>query len=279
VSEPTVPRHYGIDGLADAIFDGLSAAGASPHRPSIEDLAPVDHFHTRGRTATLELLALSDIGPDTRVLDIGGGIGGSARLLADVTGCRVTVLDLTEEYVRIGRELTRRVGLSERVTFVHGDALRAPFDKGAFDVVWTQHASMNVADKSALYREVRRLLRPRGRLAMHEILAGPIQPIRFPVPWARNPAISHLLSPDLLRQLLAALGFQPLAWQDQSQESLAFFRRRLDTATSADVPPPLGLHLLLGGEYLAMFANQVANLEEERTRVVMAVWECGRASG
>jgi SAM-dependent methyltransferase len=279
VSEPAVTRHYGIGGLADAILDGLTAAGGSPQRPSIEELAPVDHFHTRGRAATLELLALSDIGRGTRVLDLGGGIGGSARLLADVTGCRVTVLDITEEYVRTGRELTRRVGLSDRVTFVHGDALRAPFDKGAFDVVWTQHASMNVADKSALYREVRRLLRPGGRLAMHEILAGAVQPIRFPVPWARTPAISHLLSPALLRDLLSALGFEPLAWQDQSEDSLAFFRRRLATATDAHAPQRLGLHLLLGGDHLAMFANQVANLEEDRTRVVMAVWESAGGSG
>jgi ubiquinone/menaquinone biosynthesis C-methylase UbiE len=156
VNERPVTRHYDRDGLAEAILAGLRAAGASPQAPSIEDLAPVDHFHTRGRDATLELLALGEVGPRTRVLDVGGGIGGAARLLASVAGCRVTVLELTEEYVRTGRELTRRVGLADRVSFVHGDALRAPFDSGAFDVVWTQHASMNVADKPAFYREVRR---------------------------------------------------------------------------------------------------------------------------
>jgi ubiquinone/menaquinone biosynthesis C-methylase UbiE len=279
VSRPPVTRHYDRESLAEAILEALGAAGASPHAPSIEDLAPVDHFHTRGREATLELLALSAVGLDARVLDVGGGIGGSARLLASTAGCRVTVLDLTEEYVRTGRELTRRVGLSDRVAFVHGDALRAPFDSGAFDVVWTQHATMNVADKPAFYREVRRLLRPGGRLAMHEILAGPVQPIRFPVPWASDPAISHLLSPEHLRQLLAALGFSALAWQDQSAESLEFNRRRLVAARSAPTPPPVGLHLLLGPDYLAMFANQVANLEEERTRVVMGVWERGQVPG
>ena len=276
MSRPPITRHYNRDGLVEVILDGLSAIGASRETPSIEDLAPVDHFHTRGRDATLELLALSDVGPDARVLDVGGGIGGAARLLASAADCRVTVLDLTEEYVRTGRELTRRVGLSERVAFVHGDALRAPFDSGAFDVVWTQHATMNVADKPAFYREVRRLLRPGGRLAMHEILAGPVQPIRFPVPWASDPAISHLLSPERLRELLGALGFRALAWQDQSAESLEFNRRRLAAAMSAPAPPALGLHLLLGPGYRAMFANQVANLEDERTRVVMAVWDYGR---
>ncbi len=276
MSRPPVARHYNRDGLVEAILDGLSAAGASRETPSIEDLAPVDHFHTRGRDATLELLALSGAGPGARVLDVGGGIGGSARLLASAADCRVTVLDVTEEYVRTGRELTRRVGLSERVAFVHGDALRAPFASGAFDVVWTQHATMNVADKPAFYREMGRLLRPGGRLAMHEILAGPVQPIRFPVPWARDPAISHLLSPERLRELLAALGFSALAWEDQSAESLEFNRRRLAAARAAPDPPALGLQLLLGSAYRAMIANQVANLEDERTRVIMAVWEYGR---
>jgi SAM-dependent methyltransferase len=273
MSRPSVSRHYERDGLIDAILDGLAEAGASQVAPSIEDLAPVDHFHSRGRDATLELLALSDVGPDARVLDVGGGIGGAARALASTADCRVTVLELIEEYVRTGRELTRRVGLSDRVSFVHGDALSAPFDDGVFDVVWTQHASMNIADKPAFYREVRRLLRPGGRLAMHEILAGPVQPIRFPVPWATEPGISHLLSPEGLRSLLGGLGFRAVAWQDQSMESLEFNRRRLAATERASQPPPLGVHLLLGDEYRAMFANQVTNLDEQRVCIVMAVWE------
>lgn len=272
MSDRSVDEHYARGRLEETILDALRAVGASPEAPRVEDLAPVDHFHTGGRQSTLDLLELCGLTGGARVLDVGGGIGGAARLLATEVGCRVTVLDLTDEYVRVGRELTRRVGLSELIAFVKGDALAAPFADEEFDVVWTQHASMNIADKPALYREMRRVLRPGGRLAMHEVLAGPVQPIRFPVPWARGPALSHLLAPERLRDLLERLGFAAVAWEDRSGTSLEFNRRRLAATQSAPTPPALGVHLLLGADYRPMFANQVANLEEDRIRVVMGVW-------
>lgn len=271
MTRPRIDAHYGRSGLLQAILDGLDASGSAAEQPTSEALGAVDHFHSRGREATIELMQRSGVRSGSIVLDVGGGIGGAARLLARDAGCRVVVLDLTEEYVRVGRELTRRVGLHGRVSFVHGDALSAPFEDEAFDVVWTQHSSMNVVDKPRLYRELRRLLKPGGLLAMHEILAGPNQPIRFPVPWARDGEASHLITSDRLAALLEAVGFRVLVWEDQFEESLAFFRRRL--AAAAGAPPPLGLHLLLGPDYRAMFANQVTNLEARRIEIVMAVLE------
>jgi SAM-dependent methyltransferase len=273
MSSADVDRHYGRADLLDSILDGLRAAGISPEAPSVDDLAPVDHFHTRGREATLELLRLGGLRAGDAVLDLGGGLGGSARLLAREVGCHVTVLDLTEDYVRVGRELTRRTGLDDRVTFVRADALGTPFADASFEVVWTQHSSMNIPDKAALYGEVRRLLRPGGRLLLHEIVAGPVQPIHSPVPWAREPAVSHLRPPEEVRALLAGLGLREHAWDDQSAISLDFFRGRLAAVTAAAGPPPLGLHLLLGADFAAMFANQIRNLEESRIRIVMAAWE------
>jgi SAM-dependent methyltransferase len=139
---------------------------------SAVDLAACDHFHLRGRDATLELLRLSGLRAGERVLDVGGGIGGPARTLAE-EGCSVTVLDLTEEFCRTGAALTERVGLADRVTFRHASALAMPFEKGAFDAVWTQHSSMNVEDESSCTPRSRAWCHPRGLLAMHEIMAGP----------------------------------------------------------------------------------------------------------
>jgi SAM-dependent methyltransferase len=261
--------HYGRPDLLRGILEGLRAAGKDPETLAPDDLAPVDEFHTRGRQATLELAELAAIERDERVLDVGGGLGGPARALARAFGCDVTVLELTEEYCHVGEDLTRRVGLTDRVRFRHGDALAMPFDAGAFDVVWTQHSSMNVEDKERLYREAHRVLRPAGRLALYEIMAGPRSPIHFPVPWARDPGASFLREPEAIRALLGAVGFEELAWADLSAPSLAWFRERVSRAVSA--PPPLGLHLLLGEDFGAMFVNQVRNLEEERIRVIQAV--------
>ncbi len=271
-ADAAVSEHYGRPGLGSAILAALRIAGKNPDALTLDDLAPVDHFHTRGKESTVELIRLAQIERGARVVDVGGGIGGAARLMARDADCRVAVVELTEEFCQVGEDLTRRVGLADRITFHHGSALAMPFPDGAFDVAWTQHSSMNIPDKHALYREIRRVVRPGGRLAMHEIMAGPTQPVHFPVPWARDPAISHLRAPDAIHQLLREVGFRELVWQDQSATSLEWFRRRA-AATAASGPALVGLHLLLGPEFGRMFANQVRNLEDDRVRVMMGVWE------
>jgi SAM-dependent methyltransferase len=266
-----IATQYTRSGLGEAIVQALRASGKDPDAMTPGDLAPVDHFHTRGREATLELIRRAAIRRGARVLDVGGGLGGAARLLAAEHACRVTVLDLTAEYCRVGADLTRRVGLEARVDFRHGDALAMPFPAGAFEVVWTQHSSMNVPDKTALYREIRRVLAPGGTLALHEIMAGAHQPPHFPVPWAREAAISHLQPPEAVRDLLRGLGFRERDWEDQSAPTLAWLRER----QAAGAPGSLGMHLLLGADVPAMLGTLARNLVEDRVRVVMAVWERG----
>jgi SAM-dependent methyltransferase len=267
-----VDQHYGRSGLASAIDEALRRAGKEREALSPLDLAPLDHFHSRGREATLELARLAEPGPDTRVLDVGGGLGGPARTLAREIGCRVTVLDLTEEFCRIGRDLTRRTRLEERVSFEHGNALAMPFPDAAFDLAWTQHSSMNVAEKERLYGEVHRVLAPKGRLAMHEIMAGPGGPPHFPVPWARDPAISFLRPPAEVRALLARLGFRELAWRDETELTLRWMHER-KAAQPSGPPPPLGLHLLFGADTPMILGNFERSLVEGRVAVVKCLWE------
>src|SRR5688572_25709446 len=149
----SVNEHYGLQDLGTALIEALRAEGKDPDNLSHQDLAMADHFHSRGKEATLELARMADLKPGQSVLDIGGGIGGPARVLAAEFGCVVTVLDLTEEYCRVGEMLTERTGLSDKVTFKVGNALDMPFPDASFDVAWTQHSSMNIADKESLYSE------------------------------------------------------------------------------------------------------------------------------
>jgi SAM-dependent methyltransferase len=268
----SVGEHYGRGDLAARILEALRAAGKDPDDLTTEDLAPVDQLHIRGRGATLELAHRAGITAGMRALDVGGGLGGPARTLASEFGCTVEVLDFTEEFCRAGEMLTARTGLSNQVSFRHGNALEMPYPDARFDVVWTQHSSMNIADKERLYKEIHRVLRPGGRLALHEIMAGPTSPIHFPVPWARDPSISHLLPPETIRSQIATTGFNESSWTDETASATAWFHQRL-SATASEGPTPLGLHLLLGPDFGEMFRNQAPNLGEGRISVIQAVFE------
>jgi MPBQ/MSBQ methyltransferase len=155
-----VERHYTRSQLERSILQALEGAGKDLERLSLDDLAPIDEFHIRGRAATRELAQEIGLDRQKRVLDIGCGLGGPSRHLASEYGCRVIGLDLTEEYCRVAEALSARLGLQDLVSYRTGDALEIPFEDGSFDVVWTQHVSMNISDKTRLYGETYRILRP-----------------------------------------------------------------------------------------------------------------------
>ena len=265
-----IEKHYEVGNLLTAILDALTTAGKDIAHLVPSDLAPIDAFHTRGRQATIELAALTAVPPGARVLDIGCGLGGSARYLASEYGCHVTGLDLTREYVDVAAALAQRVGLSDAVTFRHGSALDLPFDDQSFEVIWTEHAQMNIEDKARLYGEVARVLKPSGTFAFHDVLQGPGGEPHYPVPWAEHASISFLASPDAVRHLMHQSALQILHWVNTTSHAVAWFDeaiKRMRTSAST----PLGLHLLMGNTSHLKFTNQMQNLKENRVCIIQAV--------
>src|SRR6266498_3134866 len=212
--------YWGRAGLGQAILDALASIGKNLDALTVDDLAPLDQFHGGGKPATQRLARLAELRPGMRVLDVGGGLGGPARTLAAEFGCRVTVVDLTESYVQTGEALTARLGLTDRVKHRIGDALALDVGADAFDVVWTQNSGMNIPDKERLYAGFARMLRPGGLLALQEPMAGPVQPVVFPVMWARDAAASFLRAPGEMRAVIEAAGFQVRAWDDVTAEAV-----------------------------------------------------------
>lgn len=258
-----VQTHYGRAGLGDVILVALEQAGADLQQLSLEQLAPIDEFHIRGRAATLELAQTVGLSSTNRVLDIGSGIGGTSRCLAKEFGCHVTGIDLTEEYCQVASMLTEMVGLDDLIAYHQGDATNLPFEDNEFDVVWTAHVAMNIADKRRLYSEMHRVLKPGGTLAIYDVLSGPSGPVLFPVPWARTPETSFLVSAEELRRLLQDAGFTVLDWKDTTAAACEWFVKLADKIRREGFPA-LGFHLLMGNDFREMAQNQGRNLEEGR---------------
>ncbi|HXL48881.1 MAG TPA: methyltransferase domain-containing protein [Xanthobacteraceae bacterium] len=269
-SPQAVAEHYKQRALGDAILAALQAAGKDVDHLTPDDLAPVDEFHSGGRNATVRLAQLAHINGSDRVLDVGCGIGGPSRYLASTFGCQVTGLDFTAEFIALAAMLAQRTRLADKVTYRQGDALDLPFADASFDVVWSQNAAMNIADRDRLYGEMRRVLAPAGRLALQEIAAGPGGEPYYPARWANDKSISFLSTPQATRAALERIGLRVVAWQDTTAEALEQQIARTKALESGSLPP-LGLHILIGEAFPTVTKNMLRNLQEERLTLFNAV--------
>jgi SAM-dependent methyltransferase len=263
----------GRGGLVAAISSGLEAAGVNRAALLPADLAPVDEFHIRGRAATVEIIDALGITADSHVLDLGSGLGGPARTIAELTGCTVTGVDLTPEFCEAATALSEWTGLSERTRFRVGDATATGLPDAAVDAAMTVHVAMNISDKPALYAEAFRVLRPTGRFVVYDVLQGEGGEVRYPVPWANDSSTSFLATPQDMRKMLAAAGFEVVSEVDSSAESLVWFQEML-ARIQRDGLPPVTFAVFLGEAFRQMTENQLANLAERRIRTVMFV--CSR---
>jgi SAM-dependent methyltransferase len=265
-----VDKQYGIGDLLQKIETGLKLAGKNINSLQADDLAPVDEFHTRGRKATREMAGLVNLKATDRVLDVGCGLGGTARFLAKEHKCNVVGVDLTEAYVIAGTKLTELVNLNGKVGLRHGSALNLPFEDEEFDIVWTQHVQMNIADKRRFYSEIARVLKPNGQFLFHDVFRDSGDPPIYPVPWADDESMSVLETETEARVAIEDAGLAIDQWDGKVQESIEFFKHVL-ARIEADGLPPLGIHLLLGDNAEDKLRNYALNLDEKRVSVVVGM--------
>jgi SAM-dependent methyltransferase len=260
-----VDAHYAARDIEARILAALRAAGLDPAQGLAPDaLGPLDHFHTGGMRASRELMALARIRAEDRVLDVGAGLAGPARMLACALGCRVDCIDLSPDFCAGATLLNRLTGLADLVRVHVGSALDLPFPDRAFDVVWMQNVGMNIEDKGRLYAELHRVLAPGGRFAFQEMTAGAAATSHFPLPWATDPADSFLVTMDDMRAMLGDRGFVAECFEDASDAHLQ--------RTGADAAPGA----LTLGVYVDDLAQKAANarrsLQEGEIRLVRGVF-------
>ena len=263
-----VRDYYRANGLTERLKTALTVFGPSDKPLTPQQLAAVDQFHTRGLAATAELAKLAKIAPSMSVLDVGAGLGGPARFLAATIGCQVTGIDLSEPFVEAARYLTGRTRQSGQVSFQTASALALPFADGSFDVVLLQHVAMNIADRPLLYREIRRVLKQGGRFATYDVVLKGGSP-HFPVPWARTPETSFLLTAAATGEAIEAAGFGRLTWQDDTEAAKAW----ISQLRASGPPPQPNLGTVMGPDFAQLAANLGRSLMEGRLGILTAVFE------
>jgi SAM-dependent methyltransferase len=255
-----VSKHYTQSGLIDAIHAGIVSLGKAADTVTVDDLAAVDEFHIGGRRASKEFLDQLGFSAQMHILDVGCGLGGTARFVASRYGSRVTGIDLTAEYVETGRALSKWVGLDQRIFLHQGSALEMPFADRSFDGAYMLHVGMNIEDKAKLASEVMRTLRPNSSFGIYDVMRTGPGDLAYPVPWATNADLSAVAEPEQYKKALEKAGFTLIAERNRREFALAFFvELRARTAASGG-PPPLGLHVLMGKTAPEKVRNMMANI-------------------
>jgi ubiquinone/menaquinone biosynthesis C-methylase UbiE len=262
-----IHSYYSPNNLYNKIVEGLNNLGKDLSKVTLDDLQPVDEFHIRGDIATKELIKLANFTPDMHILDLGCGVGGSTRRLSDETGCHVTGIDLSDEYIDAAERLTQLLNMQDRVNFNACSALDLPFDDNTFDGAWSIQMNMNVEDKLGWLNEMSRVLKPGARAVLYEVCGNKNTPLHFPVPWAQDSSMSFLIRQQSFRDLIASTGLKIEVWNDKTNLAQKAFARMIEPKGEPALPE-LGLHLLIGDDIKTKAYNMRRNLDQERISLI-----------
>ncbi len=266
-----IAHHYHRDGLYEDIVKRLKQQGIDLNKVKRSDIAGADEFHVRGAEVSKELAQQIDLN-GTTVLDVGCGLGGPCRMLAEVYNCKTTGLDLSDEYIRTASKLSQLVNLAHKTNFVQGNATKLPFKDNSFDVVWTQHVQMNISNKKAFYSEINRVLKNGGYFLYYDILKKGNEKVDYPMPWASNASISFLFKEEEMVAILQELGLKKEQTTNQTKAGINFFES-LVTRLKEFGPPKMGLNVLMGETTKPKLMNLMAHLKQGKLELKSGVYK------
>lgn len=249
-----IEKYYLKEELYEDIVRILVERGIDLNEVKRADIAGADEFHVRGAAVSKELANSINM-EGLSVLDIGCGLGGPCRMLAEEFNCKTTGIDLSNEYVRTANNLSKLLKLGEQTSFIQGDATDLPFEDNSFDVVWTQHVQMNIPDKKRFYAEINRVLKEGRYFLFYDVFRKGTGEINYPMPWASNANISFLFEGEEMDNILSELGFKKEQITNQTQAGIDFFEKLIARLNKYGTPK-MGLNVLMG----EMSTQQIINI-------------------
>ncbi|MDD4385503.1 MAG: class I SAM-dependent methyltransferase [Bacteroidales bacterium] len=266
-----IEEHYYHPDLYNDIINRLKELNVDLNNVTRKDIARVDEFHVRGVEVSRELAKTANIN-SSKVLDIGCGIGGPCRMLADEFNCEAIGIDISKEYVVTATKLSKLVGLGRKTKFIHGDATNLPFKNNEFDVVWAQHVQMNISDKLSYYSEIHRVLKNNGVFIYYEVFKKGHGEINYPVPWADESKISFLEQSSAMNSILEQLGLTKNLSTDQTESGIKILEK-ISVRTSENIVPKLGLNLLMGASERNKTTNLLNGLKDGKIHLESGVFK------
>lgn len=257
-----VSKHYTHGSLLNSIQAGIEKLGKTPHNISVDDLGPVDEFHIGGRQATDRFISQLNFTNKRHILDIGCGLGGATRYVANKYNVKVTGIDLTPEYVETGNVLSSWVKLDDKISLIVESALAMSFADATFDGAYMLHVGMNIADKEQLFKEIFRVMKQGSTLGIYDILENGEGELTYPLPWASDSGSNQLATSEWYKAALAKAGFKVSLENNRREFALEFFKKMKEKNEANGGPPPLGLHTLMQKSTPVKLKNMLDGIEE-----------------
>lgn len=214
-------NHDGQDLTIQHIESGLSEEELRRRKSKVASL--FDRLDERKHTALKELFEMTrPIEPTDLILDVGCGLGETARFLASKYMADVVGIEVTEEFVSVGRILTEKADLEDKVKLVRGSPRHLPFSNDTFSIILLDHISMDVPDISAFFGEISRVLKHSGRVLFRDVFLGPLT--AKPIHSSSNDVCESVASFETVRRAAAEASLYVAQCLDVTSKEMEFLR-------------------------------------------------------
>lgn len=259
--EDIIARHYTHGNLLKTLELAFNDLGHTSKSLTLEQLAAVDEFHIGGRQATTHLMEHVQFTDQAKLLDIGCGLGGTTRYLASQYHSQVIGIDLTAEYLNVGKFFNQQLGLSDKINFLQASALSLPFAAHTFNGVTMLHVGMNIDDKLKLFSEVFRCLRKKSYFLIYDVMQSNEGEVFYPLPWSSTAKNSYLATVETYQKTLVEAGFEVLQINNRREFSITFFNQQAEMIKAHGIKPTLSLQTLIRDDAKRKFINLIDQIK------------------